>query len=249
MPLEYMLDSIEDLDESMKGLYVEKGGKFVLDVQGGDEESLRKKVTELLDETKPVKRKASELEQKLAEIEQQRKADEENARKLAEEAAKKSGDVEALEKSWQEKFERMQQELTGKYQPELEMKDKLLQDATVNATANSLANEIGIPGSAKALLPHIKSRLKMDIKDGKAVTVVTGPDGKPSAYTLDDLKQEFINDAAFAPLIVGSKATGGGANGGSGGAAGEKEISREQFNSLSPAEKSQHLSGGGTVTD
>jgi hypothetical protein len=51
------------------------------------------------------------------------------------------------------------------------------------------------------------------------VTVVKDSEGKPSALTVDELKKEIMADAAFAPLIVGSKATGGGASGGKGGGA------------------------------
>lgn len=40
---------------------------------------------------------------------------------------------------------------------------------------------------------------------------------KLSAATLDELKAEIANDAAFAPLIAGSKASGGGAGGAGGG--------------------------------
>ena len=47
--------------------------------------------------------------------------------------------------------------------------------------------------------------------------VVLDPQGKLSAATLDELKAEIANDAAFAPLIAGSKASGGGAGGAGGG--------------------------------
>ena len=53
----------------------------------------------------------------------------------------------------------------------------------------------------------------MDIRDGKPTVVVLDANGKPSAATLEELKAEFVNDPAFAPLIVGSKASGSGASG------------------------------------
>lgn len=91
---------------------------------------------------------------------------------------------------------------------------------TVEATASAMAAELAVEGSAKALLPHIRARMTMELRDGKPTAVILGPDGKPSALTVAELKQEFINDAAFAPLIVGSKASGaGGGKGGKGGGA------------------------------
>jgi len=74
-------------------------------------------------------------------------------------------------------------------------------------------------------LPHIERRLSVEQRDGKPVVVVLDQQGKLSAATLDELKAEFANDVAFAPLIAGSKASGGGANGaGNGGGAAKGNI-------------------------
>jgi hypothetical protein len=74
-------------------------------------------------------------------------------------------------------------------------------------------------------LPHIERRLSVEQRDGKPVVVVLDQQGKLSAATLDELKAEFANDVAFAPLIAGSKASGGGAGGaGSGGGAAKGNI-------------------------
>jgi alanyl-tRNA synthetase len=211
MSLPFTVESLEGLDDSVKSLYVEKDGKYQLAIEGlpdYDAQQTRinqmdSKISELLGEKKKAAEKAREAE--------------EAARKEAEEAARKSNNVEALEKSWAEKLEREKQELIDKYEPDLQLKDQLLQNATVNATATQIISEIGIPGSAKVLMPHIAKRLKMEVRDGKAVTVVTDVDGNPSALTVDDLKKEVSQDEAFKPLIVGTKATGGGANGSEGG--------------------------------
>lgn len=244
MSLAFTCESLDGLDDSVKSLYVEKDGSYQLAIEGlpdYDAQQTRinqmdSKIAELLGEKKKASEKAKEAE--------------ELARKEAEEAARKNNDIEALENSWKEKHERALKELRDQFEPDIALKDKLLQNATVNATANQIANEIGIPGSAKALMPHLTQRLKMEVKDGQAVTVVTDAAGKPSALTVDELKNEFKNDAAFAPLIVGSNATGGGANGGNGGgAAGAKELTRSEFDALDPAGRSNFCKEGGTVTD
>lgn len=56
MTLKFQLDSLEGVDESVAALYVEKGGKFVLGIEGlpqhEDVTGLKAKVEELLGEKK-----------------------------------------------------------------------------------------------------------------------------------------------------------------------------------------------------
>ncbi|MNX69195.1 hypothetical protein D3C86_1004070 [compost metagenome] len=134
-----------------------------------------------------------------------------------EENARKSGNVEELEKSWSEKYNRREAELNGTLEQERTTLSTQIRDLTVGRTATDIASALAIPGSAKALLPHIERRLSVEQRDGKPVVVVLDQQGKLSAATLDELKAEFANDTAFAPLIAGSKASGGGAGGAGGG--------------------------------
>lgn len=200
MALKYQIDSLEGLDDSVKSLYTEKGGKYVLGIEGlpdtGELDGLKKKVDELLNEKKEANKKAKEAE--------------EAAARAAEEAARKSGDVAALEKSWKDRLAKREAELSA----QIEQLNGNITSLTVGQTATKLAAELAVQGSADVLLPHISSRLKSELRDGKAVTVVLDKDGKPSAMTVDELKNEFVSNKAFAPLIAGSKASGGGADGG-----------------------------------
>lgn len=207
MPLKYQLDTLDGLDDSVKSLYTEKEGKFVLGIEGlpqpEDVSGLKSKVEELLGEKKAA--------------EKARKDAEEQARLEREEAARKSGNVEELEKSWSEKYNRREAELNGMLEQERGTLSTQIRDLTVGRTATDIASALAIPGSAKALLPHIERRLSVEQRDGKPVVVVLDQQGKLSAATLDELKAEFANDTAFAPLIAGSKASGGGAAGAGGG--------------------------------
>ncbi|WP_063912504.1 hypothetical protein [Pseudomonas sp. p21] len=213
MTLKFQLDSLEGVDESVAALYVEKDGKFVLGIDGlpqqEDVTGLKAKVQELLDEKKAEADK--------------RKAAEEQARLEREEALRKSGNVEELEKSWSEKYNRREAELTGTLESERATLQGQIRDLTVGRTATEIATALAVPGSAKALLPHIERRLSVEQRDGKPTVVVLDAAGKLSAATLDELKAEFTNDPAFGPLIAGSKASGGGAGGaGKGGGAAQK---------------------------
>jgi hypothetical protein len=209
--LKFQLDTLEGVDEAVRALYTEKDGKFVLGIEGlpqqEDVSGLKAKVDELLGEKKLAEKKAREAE--------------EAARLEREEAARKSGNVEELERSWSEKYNRREAELNGMLEHERGTLSGQIRDLTVGRTATDIASALAIPGSAKALLPHIERRLSVEQRDGKPVVVVLDQLGKLSAATLDELKAEFANDTAFAPLIAGSKASGGGASGagGSGGAA------------------------------
>jgi len=205
--LKFQLDSLDGVDEAVRALYTEKDGKFVLGIEGlpqpEDVSGLKSKVQELLDEKKAA--------------DKARKDAEDQARLEREENARKSGNVEELERSWTEKYNRREAELNGALEQERTTLSTQIRDLTVGRTATDIASALAIPGSAKALLPHIERRLGVEQRDGKPVVVVLDPQGKLSAATLDELKAEFANDTAFAPLIAGSKASGGGANGASGG--------------------------------
>lgn len=160
-------------------------------------EALKAKNEELLTEKKTAQQKARE--------------EAEARQKAADEAAAKNGDVEALTKSWQDKLAKREAELCEA----IKARDAQLVDLTVNATAQRIAADLAVPGSADVLLPHIKSRLAY--QDGKLA--VMDHEGKPSASTVEELAKEIANDKRFAPLIVASMANGGGASGSKGGGA------------------------------
>lgn len=195
MALKLTVESLDGLDDSVKSLYKEDNGKFRLDLDGyEDTTGLKAQRDALLNEKKEAQRKAKEAE--------------EAAKAAAEEAARKSGDVSALEKSWQEKLAATE----SNYKNLNESLTKQIHGLTVGQTATKLAAELAISGSADVLLPHIQSRLTVEIKDGAPSVRVLDLQGKPTALTVDELKQEFISNKAFAPLIAASKATGGGAS-------------------------------------
>lgn len=207
--LKFQLDSLEGLEPAVAAMYVEKDGKFVLAVDGipqqepgEDVTGLKSKVEELLAEKKAEAKKRQEAE--------------EAAKRAAEEHARKTGDVEALQKSWEEKHTKA---LTEKEQTLTALQSQV-HALTVGATAARLAGELAVQGSSAVLQRLIEPRLSMEMRDGKPVVVVLDNEGRPTALTPEEFKNEIISDASLAPLVAGSKATGGGAAGSrSGGAA------------------------------
>ena len=236
--IEFKLDSLENIDESLQGLYEQTDTGYQLKVTGipepekEDLSGLKNKVDELLREKKAASQKAREA------------AEEAEAARL--EAAKKGNDTEALDKSWQEKFNAREVEL----KKELEELSGTLVKLTSGQTATKIAAEIAVQGSADVLLPHLERRLRTEFRDGSPVTVVLDKDGKPSAMSVDELKAEFQNSAAFAPLIVGTKANGAGRTGGNeSSGAGVNEVSRSEFDRMNQAQRANFAKNGGKLKD
>ncbi|CDH23180.1 hypothetical protein [Xenorhabdus bovienii] len=182
-------EEFDALTDEQKAMYKENNGKYQLQIEGmpeiPDVSGLQRKVDELLSEKK-------------SEQEKRRQA-EEAAKKAAEEQARKNGDIESLEKSWSEKLTAREKELLA----QLEDKDSNLRTLLVDNVAQFLATKLA-GDSAQLLMPHIKSRLI--VEEGK--TRVIDAEGKPSALTIDDLEKEFRSNKLFAPVVIGSKATG-----------------------------------------
>lgn len=229
-------DEYAKLTEDQRKLYKVDGEDFVLSVEGMPE----------IPDVSGLKAKNEEL---LAE----KKAQQEAATKAAEEAAaakaakdladaNKAGDIDAINKSWQEKYDT----LDGQYKG---LQGSMAESAS-ESVAVKMASSIAVKGQDSLLLPHIQSRLAAEVVDGRAVVKVLGSDGKPSALTVDELKTEFQNNAAFASVIVGSKARGGGSNNDEPGAGGSGQvISRSQFDEMGAVQKASYLKEGGTLTD
>lgn len=214
--LKYELENLDGVEESVKSLYEEKDGKYVLKIEGipqpqqHSDEGLRKKVDELLAEKKAEQQKRKEAE--------------EQARKEAEENARKNGNIEALEKSWGEKFTARETELLNEKQSLEAQVYKL----TVGSKATELAAKLAVPGSDSVLLPHISNRLQVETVDGEIKIRVLDLQGKPSALSIEDLEKEFRANEAFKPLIRASNASGSGASGGQGGGATKKPSEMNQ---------------------
>lgn len=247
MSLKLKVEKLEDVPESLRGEYTEdkEGGGFVLGVEGLEDTAALKRAK---DHEVEARKKA---EKRAKELEDAQKLEAEKARKAAEDAARAAGNTEALEKSWKDKLAATETEWRTKHESEV---GSLTSDVTrllIDNVATTMASQIALEGSATVLIPHIASRLAVEVRDGQRVTVVKDKDGKSSALSLDDLKKEIVGNKAFAPLLVASKGSGGGAGGGNkgGGAAGAKQLTRAAFNAMDPGAQRAHVRGGGTVTD
>lgn len=211
MALKAELESISELPEPVAQAYkeVERGGKkvFVLDIEGELPEEVTGPLKRARDHEKSARQKAEAAAKEKADA-LQKLQDEIDAIRSG--AIPKS-DFESLKKSLEERTQKQVAELSGK----LSAKDAAIHRYLVGNTARDLAAKLA-GDNAAVLLPHIERRLAVTEENGEPVTAVLGPDGKPSVMTMEELEKEFRGNRLFAPVIIGSKATGAGASGSTG---------------------------------
>ena len=148
------------------------------------------------------------------------------------ERAKKNGDFERLLQSAEEERNKAFEELNSYKQEALKQ--------NINAKALKLTNELkAIPESAELLAHFIANELN-NIADER---------GEVSETALNALKQQFMNDDKYKPLLLGNQSNGGGATGAKSSAHKSNEMSRGDFEKLSSEKKMDFIKSLGTLTD
>lgn len=228
-----IVDKIEDVAEGLRGEYAAgEGGKFYLKLEGLEDGSGHPAVGELV---RAKKREADTATAKAAEA-----AKYKTERDEAQEALHKrlqgkvdKTDHEALQASYEKKIK----DGDDAWQAKLNGRDAIIREKFVENEARTLAASVALDTNAADLLAEsVQRRLTVEITtEGKAVTRVLGPDGKPSAASLDDLKKEIVATPKYHTLLSGSKASGSGASG-SQGASGASNGGSVNWMSGSPTE-------------
>jgi hypothetical protein len=205
MALKSVIDTLEDVEEGVRSHYKqESDGKFYLETDKGSVRGLiaakdHEKNLRVNAEAKlaPLEEQIGQLNDQIATLTTER----DDARR------KKSGMDESLEQSYKDKIAKIEGDrdtLVGELNGEI---NRLL----VSDTAQRLAAEIStVPD---LLAPVIEARLKAEKgADGKHFLRVMDGEGKPSAASLDDFKQELLANTKYAAILVGGKGSGGSAN-------------------------------------
>ena len=215
MALKSIRDNLDGLPDDVKKEYTEKDGKFYLDIEGLDEHPGVGALKRAKDHEKTLRQKA---EEKVTSLEGDLIKKDEEIEGLRTGAIPKA-DVDALRTSYEEKLKKQQTEAEAKYSS----LNTLVEKHMLDGEALRLATDIStVPA---LLVPHIRSRLKLEEVNGELSISVLDATGKPSAASLDDLRKELLSNKNFAAILIGSKASGGGANGGSGGGGASKKLS------------------------
>lgn len=262
MPIEFQIDSLDKVEEGVRGAYVEaEGGKFTFDPDKYAEikaAGLKKKTTELLGK---VKQKDDELAkfgkfksltEALAEAE-----DDEIAQVLEQwnkrgENGKGKGDPDAAKqlemkdklhaKELKKREDELTQLKTESEKTRLELREfKLwtpLRDIAVKAGLNAEDWEL-----ARLDLAN-QRRFDFD-EDGKIVVM---EDGSPSTVTPEKFFKDVYSDQR-PKFYKATTAGGSGAPPNNKGGGGKKAISRSAFDQMGPTERSTFIKEGGQVTD
>lgn len=180
------------LSAELKAEYIEDGDGFRLDVSGDEDTGALKRAK---DREAQLRREA---EAKLREAQEQLDA-------LGSDDARKKGDIATLEKSWQKKLEDATTAANAKISKLTAHTSKTLLDGTAQQIAAKISTVPALMAKA------IRERLAVDFEGDEPTLRILDAAGKPSALTLEQLSQEFVANKEFSSIIVGSKATGGGA--------------------------------------
>lgn len=211
MAVKAFLASLDGVSDALKSEYKQgTDGKYYLDLEGVDDHpavgALKRAKDREHEGRLEAEKQATAHKTRLSELET------EVEQRLKGTLPKEN--VDALEKSWGKKLTDKDNELA---QTRAQF-GSVIQKLTVDSEAMKLAS--GLARTEKEiplLLPHIAKRLSVEVDTTKAEASIRVLDenGKPTATSLKELREEFIANPTFAAVIVGSKASGGGANGGS----------------------------------
>jgi Skp family chaperone for outer membrane proteins len=252
MPLQLVLDSIDNVPEALRGEYTERDGKFHLNVDGIEDTSGLKKALET------ERKAAKDLERKVKRWEAIGKSDEEISQMLRdqEEAERKkaeaAGDHAKILKQHQDKWEKEKASLEAELNAtRASERHAIISTSIMTALTKANASEEGID-----LLPdRLAARIKFETVDGARVVKITQADGetpmagsgKDGAATFDDLVKEA--SSKWPSLFKGSGRTGSGMSPNGAGGSGKKSMSRTEFEKLPPMDRAGVLRGGVTLTD
>jgi hypothetical protein len=272
MPLDLIVDSVDSLPEAVRGLYVEKDGKFSLDVTGiedtsGLKSALAKERQNAITATKQAKDLAAKISkwESLGKSETEIQEMVEKAAAAEVEAAKKAGNFDALLADHKKRSEDAQRLLTEKFttetgalKGELEAARASERGAIIeNKVATTLAKEKATQEGLDLLTERLGRRIVIETVDSKRQISIMQADGKtPMAgsgadgtATIDDLVKEAKK--TWPSLFEGTGAGGSGTDPRGNGRreAGGKVMSRSEFEKLAPIERSTRMKQGWTLTD
>lgn len=225
MPLPVAVDSLDKVPEGARSAYVERDGKFVLDV---DQESVESTFvpglkSALANERKAATDRGKQLEAwaKLGITPDQAKtlldAQQEAERKKAEAAGE---------------WDQLKQQLSKKHEEEKQALEQQIQSLASNINTLLIDNEAEracrvLKGESTLLLPVIRSRTKVVEDNGRHVVRVLDKDGNPrlggadgAFMTIEQYVAELKGDPVYGRAFDGSGASGSGAGGGTGGTGG-----------------------------
>lgn len=227
MALKRVVDSIEDVPENLRELYVETPtGKYRLDAEDDDSAELKRAIEKERKNSETLKLALEKFRKEHGDI------DPEEFRALKADAEKREQERAAKAGEW----DKVKAQIEEKYGKEIAQRDQALQETEAayrrtlleGAALSAIAAEKGIPAM---LMPKVLKHLRDKKSDGKFDVVVVDEQGNErisprsgsdGPMTVAELVTELKADAVWARAFDGSSSSGGGAtqNGSNGVASG-----------------------------
>ncbi|WP_448043802.1 hypothetical protein [Bradyrhizobium liaoningense] len=214
MALPLVVDSLDEVtNEAARGAYVEKDGKFHLDIDPPEDTSGLKTALNSERQLRAKHEKNVKAWEKLGKTPEEISDLLEAQRVKDEEAARKAGDFDKILKQHQDKAAQEKAELEA----ELNAARSSERSAVVGERVQGALAKAGATEEGIELLPdRLANRIKFETVDGTRVLKIMQSDGKtPMAgsaadgtATIDDLVKDTIKK--FPSLFKGSGAGGGG---------------------------------------
>ncbi|WP_435658091.1 hypothetical protein [Brucella pituitosa] len=220
MALKAILASLDGIEDTTKALYVEKDGKFVLDVEGVDGFALED-VSGLKTALGKERTRADRAEGLVTAFKDIDPAKAKEALAKVEEWGNLDPSKEA-DKIANSKFETAKAQLLEKHTGEINTREdrinhlsRTVEGLLIDAAATSALAEA--KGSVELLLPHVRSHTRVKEVDGKFTVEVIDKDGnariadaKGNAMDIGGLVAEMKQSDAFGRAFEGSGQSGSG---------------------------------------
>lgn len=227
MAFKLIVDKIEDIEEAHRPLYVEKEGKFHLDVDGIDEHP---SVVKLKQQQEAARRSERAMKDQVAKWEKLGKSDEEIAALIAAEEQNKQT---ALERAGE--WDKLKEQMNERHQLEVKRLEGLTEaEKTANKALNAKIRRYLVDskatsaiaaaeGEPELLLDYVKRFIKVEEDEhGEFFTSIVDDkggarvNGKGDPLTVDELLAEMKSSEKLGRAFKASGASGGGAAPGGG---------------------------------
>lgn len=206
--------AFDKLSKDLQALYVENdddADEFLLELDEPEDDNpdaLRRARDREKQKAKDAEAKLRAANDKIKELETGSHTDDDDDNDpppQSRSSKRKAKDIATLEAAWKEKVSAVESERDEK----LSAKDAYIKRTLISGAADRIASKIST--APKLLAKAIIERLDVDFDDDEPRLVVLDGDGKPSSLTLDKLEKEFSTNKEYASIIIGTKASGGGA--------------------------------------
>lgn len=216
MKLKKILPNLDGLAEAIAALYSKAAdGKFHLNLEDDDGEELRRAKEHEKGLRQIAERERDEARTELTTVQTE----------LTTLKAAAPKDVQTLRESLTAEYEGKINKLKADHDKEKAGLTDTIKKIFVHDVASGIAKDIAIDeGAAELLTDTIARRLTVEMVDGSPLTRVLSADGKPSAMTPDELKNEYFTNERYAGIMRASDASGGGASNGKRGSGGSKKL-------------------------